>query len=45
MQIIDKWGVPNGFDFLSLSFTRTAEDVRKARAVLDKRGPLSQARL
>jgi hypothetical protein len=28
-QVIKKWGAPNKIDFLSLSYTRHAEDVRQ----------------
>jgi hypothetical protein len=28
-QVMKKWGAPNKIDFLSLSYTRHAEDVRQ----------------
>jgi pyruvate kinase len=34
-KIISTWGVKNGIDFLSLSFTRNAEDVREVSVVHD----------
>ncbi|KMZ68720.1 Pyruvate kinase [Zostera marina] len=44
-EIISKWGVRNNIDFLSLSFTRHAEDVRQARAFLSKLGDLHQTQI
>ena len=34
---IINWGVKNSVDFISLSFTNSAEDVRKCRRILDDR--------
>lgn len=39
---ISTWGAHNSIDFLSLSYTRHAEDVRQARAYLSKIGDLHQ---
>ncbi|XP_068662756.1 pyruvate kinase 1, cytosolic-like [Aristolochia californica] len=44
-QVISTWGVRNKIDFLSLSFTRHAEDVRHAREFLSKLGDLSQTQI
>ncbi|CAM6102215.1 unnamed protein product [Calypogeia fissa] len=44
-RIISTWGVKNGIDFLSLSFTRNAEDVRQARAHMSKLGDLYQTQI
>ncbi|KAF0896540.1 hypothetical protein E2562_024393 [Oryza meyeriana var. granulata] len=44
-DVIRKWGVPNKIDFLSLSYTRHAEDVRQAREFLSKLGDLSQTQI
>ncbi|KAH0632459.1 hypothetical protein KY290_038606 [Solanum tuberosum] len=41
-KVISTWGVQNKIDFLSLSFTRHAKDVREAREFLCKLGDLSQ---
>ncbi|EFJ37017.1 hypothetical protein SELMODRAFT_140876 [Selaginella moellendorffii] len=41
-KIISTWGVRNNIDFLSLSYTRHAEDVRKAREFLAQLGDLQQ---
>jgi pyruvate kinase len=41
-DVMKKWGAPNKIDFLSLSYTRHAEDVRQAREYLSKLGDLSQ---
>ncbi|EHA8588890.1 pyruvate kinase 1, cytosolic [Cocos nucifera] len=41
-DVISKWGVRNNIDFLSLSYTRHAEDVRHAREFLSKLGDLCQ---
>ncbi|VAH68038.1 unnamed protein product [Triticum turgidum subsp. durum] len=35
-DVMKKWGAPNKIDFLSLSYTRHAEDVRQAREFLSK---------
>ncbi|KAI3512174.1 hypothetical protein L1887_19408 [Cichorium endivia] len=42
---ISAWGVPNKIDFLSLSYTRHAQDVREAREYLSKLGDLSQTQI
>ncbi|CAI0408153.1 unnamed protein product [Linum tenue] len=44
-EVISAWGVPNKIDFLSLSYTRHAEDVRQAREYLSKLGDLSQTQI
>ncbi|KAG2555807.1 hypothetical protein PVAP13_8NG033900 [Panicum virgatum] len=44
-DVIRKWGAPNKIDFLSLSYTRHAEDVRQAREFLSKLGDLSQTQI
>uniref|UniRef100_J3N605 Pyruvate kinase n=1 Tax=Oryza brachyantha TaxID=4533 RepID=J3N605_ORYBR len=44
-EVIKKWGAPNKIDFLSLSYTRHAEDVRQAREFLSKLGDLSQTQI
>ncbi|KAK8562016.1 hypothetical protein V6N12_049071 [Hibiscus sabdariffa] len=44
-KFISTWGVQNNIDFLSLSFTRTAEDVRQAREFLSKLGDLYQTQI
>ncbi|KZV38525.1 hypothetical protein F511_40274 [Dorcoceras hygrometricum] len=44
-QVISSWGVQNKIDFLSLSYTRHAEDVREARNYLSKLGDLSQTQI
>ncbi|KAJ4775650.1 Pyruvate kinase [Rhynchospora pubera] len=43
-DVISKWGVKNKIDFLSLSYTRHAEDVRHAREFLSEVG-LSQTQI
>ncbi|XP_062202150.1 pyruvate kinase 1, cytosolic-like [Phragmites australis] len=43
-DVIRKWGAPNKIDFLSLSYTRLAEDVRQAREFLSTLG-LSQTQI
>lgn len=35
-QALQQFGKPNKIDFVALSFTRTAQDVKDARAYLDK---------
>ncbi|XBI67745.1 hypothetical protein VPH35_047047 [Triticum aestivum] len=35
-NVMKKWGAPNKIDFLSLSYTRHAKDVRQAREFLSK---------
>ncbi|XP_065855794.1 pyruvate kinase 1, cytosolic isoform X1 [Euphorbia lathyris] len=44
-EVISTWGVQNKIDFLSLSYTRHAEDVREARQYLSKLGDLSQTQI
>ncbi|KAJ4720663.1 Pyruvate kinase family protein [Melia azedarach] len=44
-EVISTWGVRNNIDFLSLSYTRHAEDVRQARDYLSKLGDLSQTQI
>ncbi|RVW48167.1 Pyruvate kinase 1, cytosolic [Vitis vinifera] len=43
--VISTWGVKNKIDFLSLSYTRHAEDVRHARDHLSKLGDLHQTQI
>ncbi|XP_072970944.1 pyruvate kinase 1, cytosolic [Typha angustifolia] len=42
---ISKWGVRNKIDFLSLSYTRHAQDVRHAREFLSNLGDLKQTQI
>ncbi|KAH8938378.1 hypothetical protein BDL97_16G079500 [Sphagnum fallax] len=44
-EVVSSWGLRNHIDFLSLSFTRHADDVREARKLLDKLGDLSQTQI
>ncbi|RZC82387.1 hypothetical protein C5167_045169 [Papaver somniferum] len=44
-EVISTWGVRNDIDFLSLSYTRHAEDVRQAREFLSTLGQLSQTQI
>ncbi|KAL2539806.1 Pyruvate kinase family protein [Abeliophyllum distichum] len=44
-EVISTWGVRNNIDFLSLSCTRHAEDVRHAREFLSNLGDLSQTQI
>ncbi|KAH9627063.1 hypothetical protein KSS87_023751 [Heliosperma pusillum] len=44
-EVISTWGVRNNIDFLSLSYTRHAEDVRKAREFLSTLGDLRQTQI
>ncbi|KAL2933527.1 Pyruvate kinase 1 cytosolic [Bienertia sinuspersici] len=44
-EVISSWGVQNKIDFLSLSYTRHAEDVRQARELLSSLGDLSQTQI
>ncbi|KAG6412093.1 hypothetical protein SASPL_124760 [Salvia splendens] len=44
-EVISTWGVKNKIDFLSLSYTRHASDVREAREFLSKHGDLSQTQI
>ncbi|WKA01278.1 hypothetical protein VitviT2T_019565 [Vitis vinifera] len=44
-EVISTWGVQNKIDFLSLSYTRHAEDVRHAREFLSKLGDLNQTQI
>ncbi|KAG8648624.1 pyruvate kinase 1, cytosolic isoform X2 [Manihot esculenta] len=45
LEVISTWGVQNKIDFLSLSYTRHAEDVRQAREYLSKLGDLYQTQI
>ncbi|KAI4346427.1 hypothetical protein L6164_007323 [Bauhinia variegata] len=44
-EVISTWGVRNNIDFLLLSYTRHAEDVRHAREFLLKLGDLKQTQI
>ncbi|KAK6943940.1 Pyruvate kinase, barrel [Dillenia turbinata] len=44
-EVISTWGVRNKIDFLSLSYTRHAEDVRQAREHLSKLGDLQPTQI
>ncbi|XP_062091899.1 pyruvate kinase 1, cytosolic-like [Humulus lupulus] len=44
-KVISTWGARNKIDFLSLSYTRHAEDVRCARDFLSKLGDLNQTQI
>ncbi|GAB2276848.1 hypothetical protein Dimus_011560 [Dionaea muscipula] len=44
-KVISTWGARNNIDFLSLSYTRYAEDVRHARDFLSKLGDLQQTQI
>ncbi|XP_052875262.1 pyruvate kinase 1, cytosolic isoform X1 [Gossypium arboreum] len=44
-EVMSSWGVKNKIDFLSLSYTRHAEDVRHAREFLSKQGDLYQTQV
>eukprot|EP00252_Welwitschia_mirabilis_P010002 TRINITY_DN2301_c0_g1_i1.p1 TRINITY_DN2301_c0_g1~~TRINITY_DN2301_c0_g1_i1.p1 ORF type:complete len:528 (+),score=104.18 TRINITY_DN2301_c0_g1_i1:113-1696(+) len=44
-KAISTWGARNNIDFLSLSYTRHAEDVRQARAFISGIGDLSQTQI
>lgn len=44
-EVISTWGVQNKVDFLSLSGTRHAEDIRHAREFLSKLGDLQQTQI
>ncbi|TQD82559.1 hypothetical protein C1H46_031875 [Malus baccata] len=44
-EVIRTWGVCNNIDFLSLSYTRHAQDVRHAREFLSKLGDLKQTQV
>ncbi|KAJ3671351.1 hypothetical protein LUZ60_007430 [Juncus effusus] len=44
-EVISKFGVTNKIDFISLSYTRHAEDVRHAREFLSKLGDLQQTQI
>lgn len=44
-EIISTWGVKNRIDFLSLSYTRHAEDIRQAREFLSQFSELSQTQI
>ncbi|KAI3863030.1 hypothetical protein MKW92_006251 [Papaver armeniacum] len=44
-EVIRTWGVKNSIDFLSLSYTRHAEDVREARQFLSTLGDIGQTQI
>ncbi|KAF9591736.1 hypothetical protein IFM89_006082 [Coptis chinensis] len=44
-EVLSTWGIRNKIDFLSLSYTRHAEDVRHAREYLSKLGDLQQTHI
>ncbi|RZC70629.1 hypothetical protein C5167_033763 [Papaver somniferum] len=44
-EVIHTWGVKNSIDFLSLSYTRHAEDVREARQFLSTLGDIGQTQI
>ncbi|CAM8973398.1 unnamed protein product [Rhodiola kirilowii] len=44
-EFISTWGTQHKIDFLSLSYTREAEDVRRARDFLSKLGDLSKTKI
>ncbi|KAJ8432658.1 hypothetical protein Cgig2_002045 [Carnegiea gigantea] len=44
-EVISSWGVQNKIDFLSLSYTRHAEDVRQTRVLLSSLGGLNQTQI
>ncbi|KAE8038734.1 hypothetical protein FH972_011212 [Carpinus fangiana] len=44
-EVISTWGAQNNIDFLSLSYTRHAEDIRHAREFISKLGNLRQAQI
>ncbi|GMY23160.1 pyruvate kinase 1, cytosolic-like isoform X2 [Fagus crenata] len=44
-EVISTWGARNNIDFLSLSWTRHAEDVRHAREFISKLGDLHQTQI
>ncbi|KAM0040103.1 putative pyruvate kinase [Helianthus debilis subsp. tardiflorus] len=44
-EVISTWGVKNNVDFLSLSHTRSGQDIREAREYLSKLGDLSQTQI
>ncbi|XP_015876451.2 pyruvate kinase 1, cytosolic isoform X1 [Ziziphus jujuba] len=44
-EVITTWGVKNNIDFLSLSYTRHAEDVRHARQFLSNLGNLNETQI
>nr|GEU30240.1 pyruvate kinase 1, cytosolic-like [Tanacetum cinerariifolium] len=44
-EVISTWGVRNSIDFLSLSYTSHAEDIRRAREHLSKLGDLNQTQI
>ncbi|KAG0556156.1 hypothetical protein M758_11G028900 [Ceratodon purpureus] len=45
LNVMATWGVRNQVDFISLSYTRHADDVRACRAHLDKLGDLRQTQI
>ncbi|KZV33828.1 pyruvate kinase, cytosolic isozyme-like [Dorcoceras hygrometricum] len=44
-EVISTWGVVNKIDFLSLSYTRRAEDVKYVRKFLSELGDLNQTQI
>ncbi|KAB1225310.1 Pyruvate kinase, cytosolic isozyme [Morella rubra] len=44
-EVITTWGAQNKIDFLSLSYTRHAEDIRHAREFLSQLGDLRQTQI
>ncbi|KAK4283967.1 hypothetical protein QN277_000863 [Acacia crassicarpa] len=44
-EVISTWGLQNNIDFLSLSYTRHAEDICHAREFLSKLGDLKQTQI
>ncbi|KAL9249731.1 Pyruvate kinase 1, cytosolic-like protein [Drosera capensis] len=44
-KVIGTWGARNNIDFLSLSYTRYAEDIRHARDFLSKLGDLQKTQI
>ncbi|KNA24291.1 hypothetical protein SOVF_016980 [Spinacia oleracea] len=44
-EVISTWGVENKIDFLSLSYTRDAGDVRQARTLLSSLSELNQTQI
>ncbi|GBG64977.1 hypothetical protein CBR_g48726 [Chara braunii] len=45
LQILGTWGRRNAVDFISLSYTRSADDVRECKAQLEKMGELRQTQV
>ncbi|GJX72630.1 pyruvate kinase 1, cytosolic-like protein [Tanacetum coccineum] len=44
-EVISMWGAKNNVNFLSLSHTRSGQDIREAREYLSKLGDLSQTQI